>query len=280
MSATDTAMRVLVWALSDAVGPPPTGDLEGAGELADPPADVRDAGIRLALVTAARLRLDEPPLADPRPVSCGVVIAAAAIGSRGSAAAATMMRTLSPPWSAYDQAAMHGITTAVAKRAPDAALLAVLRDASPLTALLDCPGPGGSDWCDQLLDEMLRHPDGRNVATLAFAAAPESDEQSRWRGEVLNEMLSVPENRDWVLDVYEAAMSWHARGHLDRARQAYRLLRASPTVAEAAPTALWWQALARLDRTNPELLRERAGLTGYRIGIRLYWDVWRLGGIA
>jgi hypothetical protein len=273
-------MRVLVWAISDAAGPPPSGDLEDAIELADPPPDVRDAGIRLALVSAARLRLAEPPLADTRPVSCGAIIAAAAIGGRGHPSAAAMMRTISPPWSAYDQAALHGITAAVAKRAPGTALLLVLRDASPLTGLLDWPGQGASEWCDQLLDEMLRHPDGRNLATLAFAATPESDTQSRWRGEVLNEMLSVPENRSWVLDVYETAMSWHAQGHRDRVKQAYRILRVSSTVDEAVPTAIWWQALARLERTDPELLRERTGLTGHRIGIRLYWDVWRLGGIA
>jgi FtsH ternary system domain X1 len=280
MSATDTAMRVLVWAISDAAGPPPTGDLEGAVELAEPPPDVQDAGVRLALVTAARLRLAAPPLDDPRPVTCGAVIAAAAIGARGHPSAAAMMRTISPPWSAYDQVALHGIAAAVVKGAPDTALLPALRDASPLTGLLDRPGPGGPDWCDQLLDEMLRHPDGRNLATLAFAATPESDAQSKWRGEVLNEMLSVRENRSWVLDVYETALSWHAQGHRDRARQAYRRLRDSSTAAEAAPTAIWWQALARLDRTEPELLRGRAALIGHRIGIRLYWDVWRLGGIA
>lgn len=279
MSATDTAMRVLVWAISDAAGPP-AGDLEGAAELADPPPDVREAGVRLALVTAARLRLAAPPLDDPRPVTCGAVIAAAAIGARGHPSAAAVMRTISPPWSAYDQVALHGIAAAVVKRAPDAALLPVLRDASPLTGLLDLPGPGGPEWCDQLLDEMLRRPDGRNLATLAFAATPESDAQSRWRGEVLNEMLSIRENRSWVLDVYETALSWHARGHRDRARRAYRTLRDSSAAAEAAPTAIWWQALARLDRTDPELLRDRAGLTGHRIGIRLYWDIWRLGGIA
>ena len=214
------------------------------------------------------------------PSVCGAVIGAAAIGARGHPSAAAMMRTISPPWSAYDQAALHGITAAVAKGAPDAVLLPALRNASPLTGLLDLPGPGGSEWCDQLLDEMLRHPDGRNLATLTFAATPESDAQSRWRGEVLNEMLSVRENRGWVLDVYESAMSWHAQGHRDRAKQAYRILRDSATVDEAAPTAIWWQALARLERTDPDLLRERAGLTGHRIGIRLYWDVWRLGGIA
>ena len=287
MSAMDTAMRVLAWAIADAPGPAPTGDLIGAAELAEPAEDVRDTGIRLAVVSAARLRLAAPPLADPGPVTPGVVIMAAAIGARAQPTAAMLLRAVSPARSAYELVARHSIVTAMIRRYrqppddtadPGTALLPALRDASSLTGLLDVPGPAGPSRCDQVLDQMLGHADGRNLVTLALAVPPVTDEQSRWRGELLNGMLS--EDREWVLDVYETAMSWYAEGHGCRARQAYQLLRRRPpNVAPAVPTAVWWQALARVERTRPELLRRRAGLTDYRLGLHLYWDVWRLGGM-
>jgi hypothetical protein len=288
MSAMDTAMRVLVWAIADGAGMAPAGDLGGAGELAAPTSDVQDAGIRLAVVSAARLRLAAPPLADSRPVTPGMVIMAAAIGARAQpTTAAMLMRAVASARSAYEMVARHALAMAMIRRygqLPDAmadpatALLPMLRDASPLTGLLYLPGPAGPLRCDQMLDELLRCADGRNLATLAMAVPPVTDEQSSWRGELLNGMLG--EDRNWVLDVYETAMSWYAEGHRDRVRQAHKQLRRSLNAATVAPTAAWWQALARLERTRPELLRERAGLTGHRPGLQLYWDVWRLGGMS
>ena len=161
--------------------------------------DVQDAGIRLAVVSAARLRLAAPPLADPGPVTPGAVVMAAVIGARTQPAAAMLMRAVPPGRSAYELAARHAMVTAMIRRYrqppdntadPGTTLLPALRDASPLTGLLDVPGPAGPARCDQVLEQMLGHADGRNLVTLALAAPPVTDEQSSWRGELLNGMLS------------------------------------------------------------------------------------------
>ncbi|GAA5050067.1 hypothetical protein HNP84_004150 [Thermocatellispora tengchongensis] len=277
MSATDTALRLLLWA-TDRSGPepPPAGDLSDVGALAEPPPEVRQAAVGLAARTAARLRLSAPPLGDGRPVTCGVVLLAAAAGAwPGGGAAADLLGAVARSCSAYELLARHGLAEALLAAGCDPALGGALRDFSPLTALLDEPGPGGPARCELVLDELLADPEGRNLFTLAFAAPPATDGQSAWRGEVLAGLL--PAEKELVLDVYETAMPQAGPAHLERVGAAARRLRPPSDLAPAAATARWWQALARLDRTEGEGLRSRYGLSGHRPGLDLYWQMFRLG---
>ena len=58
MSATDTAIRVIDWALRQVAGPPPRGDLLNVQALIRPAEELKTALGRLAVVTAARQRLE------------------------------------------------------------------------------------------------------------------------------------------------------------------------------------------------------------------------------
>src|SRR5258708_2161687 len=79
MSAIDTAIRVVEWAITES-GSPPRGDLFNTDELARPGDRLTAAMGRLTSITAARLHLGSPPLGDRGPVGLGAGLLAAALG--------------------------------------------------------------------------------------------------------------------------------------------------------------------------------------------------------
>ncbi|MET9732496.1 hypothetical protein ABZZ79_18165 [Streptomyces sp. NPDC006458] len=269
---TTAVVRILHWAITDpgAQGPPPR-----EPGSADPVLLLE----RLARVTAARLQLSDPPLGDPGPAGLDPLLIAAAVAVRQDPTAArTALEGAREPASVRDVLARHGLVAhALATAPPEDPLRPDLLRASPLTALLDHPAPGGEERCAQLLDRLLDHPEGRRAAVAALAAPPGSPETARYRASLLRRFRFTPGEREFVYDVYETALLRHAgtyRRHTDRVRD---LLRDSPArlLADdaggrwALATMDWWEPLAVIARRHPQELRRRRMLQGYGTGVAL-----------
>ncbi|OAD18778.1 hypothetical protein THIOM_005615, partial [Candidatus Thiomargarita nelsonii] len=67
MSATETAIRVIEWAMTG-LRPPPRGDLQDTNKLVHPSEQLRVAMQTLTAVTSARMCFGSPPLDDDRPL--------------------------------------------------------------------------------------------------------------------------------------------------------------------------------------------------------------------
>jgi hypothetical protein len=108
MSATDTALQVIEWAMisQEARVAPPQGDLSEVEKLNRPSAHLVQAIAQLTSVTAARLRWEMPPLGDNRPIGVGNFFMAAALGTANPQLARTRLKTIPPSscsgdWVAY-----------------------------------------------------------------------------------------------------------------------------------------------------------------------------------
>jgi hypothetical protein len=280
MSAADTAVRVLNWAAGNRPEPPPRGDLADPRGLAEPSAELTGALGLIAAVTAARLRCGtSPPFGFPGPVGVGPALLAAAIGARAHPAALdSLLRAVPRPRSGWDHVARYGLAGAVqrsAARLSEAESELPLRLAwhAPLTGVLDAPGPVEKMTCTQLANAILAAPEGRAAVTGVLAEPCPSDDTAAWRGGLLER--ARPDHRDFVLDVYEIALSIHRREHAARrllAEQAWRTGGPGPAVRA---TARWWTALAYLERRQRPLVRARPRLRGedYLPGVRLHWTV-------
>jgi hypothetical protein len=282
MSAADTAVRVLNWAAGNSPEPPPRGDLADPRGLAEPFAELAGALGLIAAVTAARLRCGtSPPFGLPGPVGAGPALLAAAIGARAHPAALdSLLHAVPRPRSGWDHLARYGLVGAVQRSAAqlseaESGLPVRLARHAPLTGVFDAPGSVEKMICTQLANAILDTPEGRGAATGLLAEPCPSDDAAAWRGGLLE--LARPDNRDFVLDVYETALSVHRREHAARrllAEQSWRTGGPGPTVRA---TARWWTALARRQRP---LVRARRGLRGedYLPGVRLHWAVARATG--
>jgi FtsH ternary system domain X1 len=267
MTAEDTALLVTRWAMSEMRGPLPEGDLTAAARLAGPGRDLLRSVGQLAAVTAARLRLAGPLLDDSRPAGLAAALVAAAIGGHGHGhgdRAALLMRATPLPSRAADLLAVHGLVAPAVARLPQ--IRDRLVDLSPLTGVLDRPGPKTSATCEGLLDRLRADPAAKAMVTLRFATPPDTPEQACWRGECLATLRH--EDPGFVLDVFELAMLHFDREHEIRARAAWRLVLAGEDVTLAAPTASWWRALAEMEDATPRLVRERPHLAGQRATVR------------
>ncbi len=266
MTAADTALRVTRWAATDVRAPLPEGGLGDARALGAPGADLLAELGRLACVTAARLRLAPSPLGDERPPGVGAALLAAALGgSRHAEKARLLLRAVPRPRTARDLLAYHGLAGPAAGLLPGYADR--LRDLSPLTGLLDRPGPRTVTDCEDLLDRLRGEPYGRALLVRRFAAPPAEPEQALWRGECLAYIRH--EDPDFVLDVYETAFLYHRTEHEIRARAAWVHLDAgSPRTA--VPTATWWRALAELEAADSARVRRRTQLADRRFGTNLF----------
>ncbi|MFJ9632391.1 hypothetical protein ACIRU8_32290 [Streptomyces sp. NPDC101175] len=256
---------------------PPEGDLTDPQELADPPPDVSAAVVRLAVRTSARLRLDAPAAREHRPVGAGALLLAAAVGARArSDLAAEVVRAVPAARSLWDVLAHHAVVAPALRHCADPVLAGRLRDASPLTALLDRPTPSGESAAELLLEDvLLAHPQGRRLVTTVYCEPPASPAQALWRGRLLDQ-LRMPE-RELVLDVYEAALLRHTAEHLALVRDARLSLTVPPDLPAARPVARWWSALAALERSHGRSLKARSGITrAYLEGVRLHRQVERL----
>ncbi|MEB8343006.1 hypothetical protein [Streptomyces endophyticus] len=280
MNAADTALSVLQWSRNcdGTRSTPPEGGLSDLQDLAAPPPDVTDEVIRVAVYSAARLRLDRLAERERRPVGAGALLLAAIIGARSQAElAAEAVRAVPPARSLWDVLAHHAVVAPALPHCAGSPLLAErLLDASPLTAALDRPNPTGESAVEILVEDvLLTHPQGRRLFTNVYCAAPDSPAQALWRGGVLNQLRM--DERELVLDVYEAGLLRHRAEHLGLIQQARLCLTAPPDLPAARPVAQWWAALARLERSHPQLLKARTGITRqYLAGVGLYRQVERL----
>src|SRR5262245_44438595 len=247
MSATDTAQRVIEWAIIGGNGVPPQGDVSITEQLAHPLAPLRDALAQLTALTAARLRFGTPPLGDNRPVGFGTLIIAAAIGVANNPKAAKFVMSAAPPTSApVDWVARHGLVVHALRFLPDA-IADDCRQASPLTAVLERPVEGQDSQAMMVIDTLLKHAAGRRSLTLHLAQ-PTGDVQVRqWRQSLLDRMRLT--NQGFVLDIYEATMISHQRETLDQVKAA-RAVIVDPIAAsderrlrDALSVAEWWGPL-------------------------------------
>jgi len=249
-------------------GPLPRGDLGDATRLAHPGPELLLWVGRLAAVTAARLRLTAPLLGDGRPPGRSAILVAAAVGAQPDRErAALLLRAVQAPARAADLLAHHGLAAAASRLLPG--LRDRLLDLSPLTGVLDRPGPRSIAACEDLLDRLREGGTASRVMVmLRFAAPPDTPEQASWRGECLAYLRH--DDPGFVLDVYETALLHHRREHEIRARLAWQQVLGPGPAGEARPTAMWWRALAELEAAQPDQVRERPLLLGRRVGTNLF----------
>ncbi|MFD8911400.1 hypothetical protein [Streptomyces sp. NPDC059575] len=278
-TVTDTVPRLLRWAASE----PDTG-APLPGRTAGPPSPEQDPALlveRLAAVTAARMRLSDPPLGDPGPAGLPTLLLAAAVALREGSLAERTLDSVSAPGSARDLLARHGLVHPVltaGSRSVGTSLGTALLRHSPLTGLLDAPAPGDDEPCRQLLDRLLDHPEGRRTVTAALSAPPRTPDAMLWRSGLLSRYRFDPAERQWVYDVYETALLHHGPYYTRRTREAVAVLtgetsgapdtdRAAAAWADA--TSDWWRPLDVLVRRFPAELRARRMLRGHEGGLRL-----------
>jgi FtsH ternary system domain X1 len=277
MTAEDTALRIARWAASDMTAALPEGDLMDASRLADPSPELLWAIGRLASITAARLRLTGPLLGDERPPGLSGAVLAAAIGGHADGERAAMvLRAVPSPTRAADLLVHYELASAAIRLIPGYA--DQVRDLSPLTGVLDRPGPRTIARCEDLLERLRSDPAARSMVVLRFAMPPDTPEQATWRAECLSYIRH--EDPGFVLDTYETAFVHYGLEHEIRARVAWRqlLVEGSRAAARYTPTALWWRALAELEVASPRRVRALRGLAGQRrrIGTNLYRRVQQL----
>lgn len=278
---TSTVVRILHWAITEpAPGgnpPPPPTTSARPRESADDPVFLLE---RLARVTAARLRLSDPPLGDGRPTGLEPLMVAAALALRDDPATARQaVFGVDGSGTVRDLMCRHGLVgRALAATPVDAGLRAELLRASPVTALFDHPPPDMRERCGQLLDRFLDHPEGRRTAVAALAAPPSAPETARHRAALLRRFRFTPGERTVVYEVYETALLHHGELYRRLTDDIRELVRDSPArlLADDAPgrwaraTLDWWEPLAVLARRHPEELRRRRMLQGYRAGVGLH----------
>lgn len=278
MSACDTAARVIRWAGAP-TGPPPQGDLRDPLALADPDAALRTALQDLAVIAAARLRLSPPP--EAWTLGMETLLMAAAIGAAATPAYASALLDMVPTAAFMgDWITRHALTAPSGPHLPQV-IYRQLEGQSPLTALLQYPGPGRQKAALGLGNRLLEYQDGRCLLRDTLAT-PTGDQATRdWRLELMQRWrMSRP---NFVLDIYETAVCFHWPAWREQIAAARQVLTnpapalGDPALEDALSVARWWQPLAALDQTQPDALSERLYLGyDYRQGIELYWLADRL----
>ena len=274
MSASNTALRVIEWAMMNHQGSPPQGDIADAEKLASPSPILIQALEQLTVITAARLRWKMPPLGDNRPISGENLILAAALGTTNPQLVRTMLNVVNAPSCYGDWVVRYGLIT------PALSLLREeiaddCRDLSPLTAILHRPTTGQETSTLSLALTLLKNPTTK-LSLILHMAQPTTDLQVRnWRTELL-ERLRLSE-QGFVLDVYEAAMIYHQQEIINQVKIAYNVFtdrQASSDerrLRDALSVANWWQPLWAIERAEIDKLRDRRYLSyAYREGIKLF----------
>jgi hypothetical protein len=278
---TATAVHILRWAITEpapdgGVEPPPTTSAPPRGTVRDDPVVLLE---RLARVTAARLRLPDPPLGDRGPTGLEALMVAAALALRDDPPTARqVVDGVSGSGTVRDLMARHGLVGRALSATPiDPGLRSDLLRASPLSALFDHPPPGMEERCGQLLDRFLDHPEGRRAAVAALAAPPSSPETARHRAALLRRFRFTPGERSVVYEVYETALLHHAEHYRGLTEDVRQLVRDNPArlLADdargqwARATLDWWEPLAVVARRHPAELRRRKMLRGHGTGVGL-----------
>lgn len=283
-TVSSTVARLLHWAISE---PGPHSDRLPRLSYTNhdiPTSEPARLVAHLAAVTAARLRLGDPPLADDRPAGIEVLPLAVAIALHDSPPGLTAaLDSVVAPTSARDLLARHGLVAGVLA-APDGpqspSLRGELTRHSPLTALFDHPSSAAVEPYITLLNEWRRHGDSRGTLTAALAEPPRSARAARWRAGLLGRYRYRSEDRQWLYDVYETALLTHGTPWLHRTQEAISVLTGARHGLGAdaeeeqfdwvEALAAWWGPLAVLVHRHPDELRARSMLLGYEPGIFLH----------
>ncbi|MCP5420447.1 MAG: hypothetical protein H6970_01255 [Gammaproteobacteria bacterium] len=288
MSAVDTALRVLDWALTG-FGPPPIGDLRDAEQLKKPSGLLRHLLGAFAASNAARLGLrDLPPTQDHQVTLSGAILAAALGALHTPALARRLLAAVSPAPNPWDWITHHGL---LARSLPfvadaDADLLDDFLSVSPLTAVVHHPAQGrrgeafacAHDWLNQSAD--------RNWLQRTLARPSQHPTVLHWRQELLERLrLTGEAEQTFVLNVYETAMIHHRPEYLEQIRHARDVLTTTQVKEETLRIALrvaaWWGPLTALEHSHPHELRARRqlgyayreGISLHRLAQRLSWNL-------
>ncbi|MBW4635069.1 MAG: hypothetical protein KME30_25160 [Iphinoe sp. HA4291-MV1] len=279
MSATDTALQVIEWAMmsQEARGTPPQGDLSGVEKLARPSATLVQALEQLTAVTAARLRWEMPPLGDNRPIAVGNLIIAAALGTAHPQLARTLLKGVPTLSCSGDWVVRYGLVTPALSFLTEE-MADDYRQISPLTAILNRPIAGQETLGVNLALQLLKNSTAKLSLTLHLAQ-PTTDIKVRcWRTELLNRLrLGGQTEQSFVLDVYEAAMIYHQQEVMNQVRAAYSTISDRQAASDeenlrdALSIANWWKPLWAIERADVNQLRQRRYLSyAYREGIKLF----------
>ena len=276
MSATDTALRVIEWAMrsQEKAETIPQGDLSDPEKLVAPGAKLIAALKKLTVVTAARLRWSMPPLGDNRPISRENLIMAAALGTTNPQLVRTMLKAVPKPSCYGDWVVRYGLITPALPFLRDE-IADDCRELSPLTAILNKPAAGQETSTVSRALELLKNPTAKLSLTLHLAK-PTRDMQVRdWRRKLM-ERLRLSE-QSFVLDIYEAAMIYHQQEAINQVKIAYNVFidrqaaNDDERLQDALSVANWWQPLWAIERSQLNELRARRYLSyAYREGIKLF----------
>lgn len=277
MSAIDTVLRVIQWAMAaDNTKPPPVGDAHALEQLIDPPVDLKNELAQLVAVTAGRMRLGVPPLCDPSPVDLGALILAAAIGVRHIPQVAQLILTAAPePVSPIDWIARHAL---VYNALPGICPSDEFKIRSPLTALIDYPVKGHEHVALAVSRRFLEDRGGRRFLVMHFAKPTANIWVREWRKDMLLRFNTGDKTQqDFVLEVFEAMMIHSGKEAMEQvktARAVFNDPRASADeekLRDALSIAGWWQPLWSIERADIDALRSRPFLHyEYLEGIKLF----------
>jgi hypothetical protein len=277
VTALDSAMKTLAWAV-DPAGPPPVGTLRQVATLHRPGAAAAKAIGWLATVTAARLGAGSPPLGDTGSVGPGTLLLAAAVGGRAEMETATALLDAVPqlpngPGRWVDMLTRHAVVGPVLDDPPPLSSIALpreLRDAlrrkSPLTAVLSYPGRGQTDAARAIAAALLGQPHGAGVLHAAVAAPSSDSAVLTWRAQLLEQLRH--EHPRYALEVYLTARLWHGAAWDERIAWAGREL-AGLGSPDDLPIAIlrYWAPLARMYR-DEEAIDPQRSILALRVYLR------------
>jgi FtsH ternary system domain X1 len=189
-----------------------------------------------------------------------------------------LLQAVPRPRSGWDHLARYGLIGAVQQATAklseyDTDFLISLGSYAPLIGVFGTPGPYDAMACNQLARAILATPEGRATATGLLAEPCPTDAAAAWRGSLLERArLDHP---DFVLDVYEKALTIHRNAHATRRLLAERSWRTDGLGPAVVATARWWTALAYLERRQRHRVGARGKLRGedYLPGVRLHWKI-------
>jgi hypothetical protein len=276
MSALNTASNVIKWAKKNQSCMPPMGDFRMPDQLSHPPKYLRDELAQLTAITAARMRLNNPPLDDKAPLPSGALVIAAAIG------VFFIPELFQVIISATPEINMHSPLDWIARHAlihPALPYVSYpiaddLMNRSPLTALIKRPAEGQDAMAMKVLQTVLSKEDGKRLLTIHLATPVSDMKTRRWRYHLMDTLrLDHPE---FVLDIYETLMIHHWNSALAQINTAKRILtrpelsKDNEKLQEAQSIADFWRPLWALERSNIQAIRKRRYIGyDYRKGISL-----------
>ncbi|MCP4697647.1 MAG: hypothetical protein GY862_12465 [Gammaproteobacteria bacterium] len=279
MSATETAIQTINWALAGS-GPPPRGDLWNPKALlatATTPA-LREALQKLAVVTAAKLDFGIVSSKNPESLGTGGALLAAALGALHILEDAQALlgaidhQDCSPP----ELAVRHALVAKVLPFLPgkQSDVLGHFRGEclkkSPLTAVLTRPLPSQENEMIAFIYKLLSSSAGLRFLQLAWAAPVSDPDIRNWRIEMLSHLRQTEEDHHvaFVIDVYEAHLIYYEKETLEEIKKARAVIlnplaaRDDAKLQEALSIARWWRPLWEVRRSRNDELRKRIYL-GY-----------------